>query len=550
MRLPVALLAQNGLFRLCDPGGSSVTDSSDSRLRKYLREKKSELSAPLEQLWSNSDAIHTRQNRPGNPNEYGQIHVQAVENNIWRLLFDENNPNKEKNKRDIDDYEIFLLSAAACTHDFDKAKEELPPSIKHGQHSASIIRANRSTFGLANYQANDIGAAISLHGEKNVNRFKDKLKALNSEHASPHGNVNLSRVALLLKTADILHLDETRISSLMARIIDVDSLEKGERKKYLSRSCTRGWSINGSRVVVHAEPSDTKHEKAFVQCFNRMKTREWRAVTEGLRQYGFPHEIEYVFPIDETEKSKMGDTQMAKPHGVPQSGNIPLENDRFLRQEEVHPILSMLIERKDKYPICRNQSTTHAAASIAAILSVLTMLDRMNYLRNELKNRFLELLREREKNPRKLGDHIALLSESKSLLLRLIRDIPKISATTKTFQKLPGNDHVYKDLHDINHTLASCIDNMYAEYKQITREITHSRPTPTRMEKQMDSKKWSKDIGELFDQTKEALFFLCDDRILYVADSIKGIKRSIDQDWEKDVERTWEVENHAHRPTL
>ena len=527
-----------------------MTDCGDSRLRRYLRDKNSELGACVEHLWSKSYPIHKRQNQPGNPNENGRIHVQTVEDNIWRLLFDENNPNRENNRRDIKGYEIFLLSAAACSHDFDKAKKQLPPDIGHGEDSGNIIKANRLIFDLTNYQVNDIGAAISLHGEKNIKRFKARLKTLSSEHPSPHGNINLRRVALLLKTADTLHLDETRISSLMGHIISVNSLEKGERRKYQSRSCTRGWTINGSCIVVHAEPDDTKNEKAFVQCFNWMKRKEWLAVTQGLRQYGYPHEIEYEFPKDKTKKGKRGHTQMAKPRGVPQNENIPVGNERFLSEEKARLILSMLIERKDKCPICRNYSTTHAAATTVAILSVLTMLDRVHHLRNELKTRFLELLREREKNPRKMADHITSLSESKSQLVRLIRDIPEIATAMKAFQEVPGNGEVYKSLKEINDTLSTCIDKMYLKYKEIAHEITRSKPTPSKMLKQMDSKKWAREIDELFTQTKEALFSLCNERILDIAESIKEIKKFIDQDWEKDVETTWDVENRSHRPAL
>jgi len=373
---------------------------------------------------------------------------------------------------------------------------------------------------------------------------------LSTKRASPSGDFNLQRVALLLKTADILHLDETRVSSLMGHITNADGLEKKERRKYLSRSCTRGWVIDGSRIIVQAEPENTKEKTAFLQCFNWVKKNEWPAVAEGLRQYGFPYEIENRLRKRKTKKSKRRGRGMAKSTSSSKNENIRVENYRYIDEKKAHQILSMLIERKDKYPICRNQATTHAAAITAAILSVLTMLDKIHYLRNELKTRFLELLRERENNPTKLTDHIASLSESRSLLLRTIRDIPEIAGATRTFKEIPGNDYIYKDLNDINDTLSGCIDNMYEQYKQICEQIIRSKPTDAKMLKQMESEKWAKDIDQLFTQTKESLFVLCDEKILDVADSIKRIKKSIDQDWEKDIERTWEVEDHTHRPKL
>jgi len=102
-------------------------------LREYLQREKQNLAAIANNLWRISIPIHERQNRPDS-NENGLVHVQAVEDNIWRLLQTTTLLNKVNNLGDFMAFELFLLSCAACCHDFDKAmKSALPEGFKHGE---------------------------------------------------------------------------------------------------------------------------------------------------------------------------------------------------------------------------------------------------------------------------------------------------------------------------------------------------------------------------------------------------------------------------------
>jgi len=68
------------------------------------------------------------------------VHVQAVEDNIWRLLQTTTILNKANNLEDFMAFELFLLSCAACCHDFDKAlKSALPEGFKHGEGSGDFV---------------------------------------------------------------------------------------------------------------------------------------------------------------------------------------------------------------------------------------------------------------------------------------------------------------------------------------------------------------------------------------------------------------------------
>lgn len=263
------------------------------KLREYLRQKNSDLADWADSLWRISSPIHERQNRPDS-NENGAVHVAAVEDNIWRLLQTTILPNKANNLDAFSDFELFLLSCAACCHDFDKAlksalPDDLPEGFTHGGGSGSFVVNNLEKFGLTRPQAGAIQKVVSIHDPKEV-VFKKELKNLKTNQASPspYGPSNLQRIAVLLKTADILHCDNSRISPL---VLDPSKLEGMDRKKYLTRHCTHGWHPDGTRIIIQADP-ENREEDAVRECFNFMREHEWSAVSEALQQYHFPYQLE------------------------------------------------------------------------------------------------------------------------------------------------------------------------------------------------------------------------------------------------------------------
>ena len=108
-------------------------------LREYLQQNDQNLAEIANNLWRISRPIYERQNRPDS-NENGIVHVLAVEDNIWRLLQTTTLLNKANNLGDFMPFELFLLSCAACCHDFDKALESaLPKGFKHGRGSGDFV---------------------------------------------------------------------------------------------------------------------------------------------------------------------------------------------------------------------------------------------------------------------------------------------------------------------------------------------------------------------------------------------------------------------------
>ena len=211
-------------------------DTPPERLRDYLKNKAPKLSTVVEALWLKSLPLHDRQNRPDS-NENGRSHIEKVEINIWRLLTETRDKNGKLNLEHVKPREVFLLSAAACCHDFDKALKSgqpLPEPFQHGEGSADFVKKNAVALGIDEHQANDIAAAISLHDLK-AGPFQKKLETISAHQLTADGPINLRRVTVLLKAADTLHCDSSRVQGLG---IDLDKLaeDQDEAKRKLARS--------------------------------------------------------------------------------------------------------------------------------------------------------------------------------------------------------------------------------------------------------------------------------------------------------------------------
>jgi len=276
-----------------------MEETPPERLRDYLEKVSRELATVAENLWLKSKPLHNRQNRPDS-NENGRSHVEKVESNIWRLLTETPAKDWRPNLNRLKPREVFLLSAAACCHDFDKAlksDQPLPDPFQHGEGSAEFVRKEENfvALGIDEHQAKDIAAAISIHDLK-PDEFQKKLKAISTHQLTADGPINLRRVAVLLKAADILHCDRSRIRTLGINVVklaedkDKEKRER-ERSKYVARKCTRGWEADGTRIRIQADPNDAQERAAFNAAFEYMTDHEWKAVAVELEHLCFPHRL-------------------------------------------------------------------------------------------------------------------------------------------------------------------------------------------------------------------------------------------------------------------
>ena len=266
-----------------------------SKLRDHLRTLTSELATRADNFWLQARPLHERQGQPDS-HDNGPKHIAMVEHNIWRLIY---GPDDRHGRSHLDEFqpvEFFLLSLVACSHDFDKAIDsanKVPRELRvHGRDSGEFVLANQEFFQLASDEAYSIADAISLH-DLGPDAFRGGLQRLEGKKALSLGTVDLCRIAVILKAADILQCDLTRVPLIG---IEVDQLTGHARAKYLARKCTTGWRINGDRIEIQSRPDSNEEEKAACDAFTYMRDEEWAGPRDSLRHYEFPNELKHSIP--------------------------------------------------------------------------------------------------------------------------------------------------------------------------------------------------------------------------------------------------------------
>ena len=259
-----------------------MTEQHADSLRSHLQPVRSELALRADMLWEIAKPIHELQSRePGSVN--GRAHCEMVESNIWRLITETNQLGN------FSPLELFLLSCSACCHDFGKLEESLPKEF-HGERSGKFVVEKAGQLVLSDPEAYAVNRVVSIHVLKAD--YAEALRELPDPLSIGSETFDLQRLALLVKTADVLHADNSRVESLT---VDADKLTGEEREKYLARKCNYGWGINGDRVVFNALPQTDEERSAFDKCWKYLREQEWEPVARELRSYGFPFRIEVEF---------------------------------------------------------------------------------------------------------------------------------------------------------------------------------------------------------------------------------------------------------------
>ena len=160
----------------------SNSEQAPSRgpLRNYLMSLDTVLANAANYTWDKAAVIHERQTRVGE-NVNGTKHVKQVEKNIWKILDDGHGTLKQGQTQleKLDETEIYLLSCAACCHDFDKGitPEVLEGDFEHGEGSGQFVLRNYERLGIiSKAAAEDIARIISVHDCKED--FYDRVREI------------------------------------------------------------------------------------------------------------------------------------------------------------------------------------------------------------------------------------------------------------------------------------------------------------------------------------------------------------------------------------
>lgn len=271
------------------------------KLREHLTTLDAALGQRAEMLWSLAAPIHARQSRPDS-NENGVAHCQMVASNVWHLLHDSGTLDR------FSATELFLLSCSACCHDFDKGlSSAIPVNMDHGEASGRFVIDHASPLALTYPESIAIDRIVSVHDKKGRDLAKG-LCSLPPRFPLAGEVADLRKLAVVLKTADVLHTDNSRIADVA---VDVNKLSGLEKKKHLARQCVTGWYLDGTRIIISAYPQSTEQMEAFRASANYMRRQEWPAVGRTLRGYYLPHKLR--FEVDGRLLDKAALTATAEP---------------------------------------------------------------------------------------------------------------------------------------------------------------------------------------------------------------------------------------------
>ena len=165
-------------------------------LRDAVRRLDPVLGAQLDHLWHRAEAgIHDAQHSPSGHLQ-GTPHCRAVEQNLAALI-----PDDWKGER-LTALDLFCLSAATALHDVGRAGDQ--PG-DHGHVSMWEVRQRAGEYGLSQAQAEIVGWIVHAHNDGDLQALPQHPVAIGSRE------VQVRALAVLLKLADALHTDESRV---------------------------------------------------------------------------------------------------------------------------------------------------------------------------------------------------------------------------------------------------------------------------------------------------------------------------------------------------
>jgi hypothetical protein len=248
------------------------------------------LAEAANQTWQIASQIHERQTAK-DANVNGRVHVESVEENIWRLLNDTIDHSLRKNLDNFSPVDLYLLSCAACCHDFDKGLQNsvLPADFKHGEGSGDFVNNNWQRLSIRTRAAAEyIDRIVRIHTAQDD--FDRKLQEIPDSYTLLNHTGDLRRLATLLKAADTLHMDESRIANVA---VPDDSLQGFDRLKQIARENIHGWRPDGERIIITVSVKSQETMEALKGCEHYVTTKEWPQIGRNLRACGFPHKIEF-----------------------------------------------------------------------------------------------------------------------------------------------------------------------------------------------------------------------------------------------------------------
>lgn len=273
-------------------------------MRQYLHREDSSLAKRADHIWEHvSKNIHAGQTgRAISDSSFN--HCLRVEENIWKLI------TSGSNRNNFNPVEIFLLSVAACCHDYDKAINMVGNSM-HGVGSGKYILEYFKKLDLNLTESIAIDHIIACHAFTGRS-YSNKLTTIPEVLPVNNKQVDLHLLAVLLKAGDTLDLGNSRI--VEEKVVSEDVLSEMDRMKYFARKNVLGYTINGTRILVTAIPDNIEESNMIREGFNHLYINEWNPIVSRLKFGHYPYDLKL-----EVDDSRINDTHVEL-KGEPKNG--------------------------------------------------------------------------------------------------------------------------------------------------------------------------------------------------------------------------------------
>ena len=184
----------------------------------------------------------------------------------------------------------FSLSCSACCHDLDRGlKTCIPGDAEHGEALGEFVVERRGELIIPRPEAIAVDRIISLHDKKGGGVF-GIAGGITRSLFFVNRACGPSCLAVLLKAADTLHTDNTRISELGTNPARLEGLEQ---TKYLFRQCVSGWRVDGKKIIVSGLPRIIGPMGGVAQGPKLLDGEGMGRDRCSFRSFGFPHKLEF-----------------------------------------------------------------------------------------------------------------------------------------------------------------------------------------------------------------------------------------------------------------
>jgi len=252
----------------------SGREKGKTSIRTALQQRDEALYDRLETIWiAIAREIQERQ-QSKEGHQQGPLHCGMVQDNLGKLI-----PDDQKSDF-FTPLELFLFSSAACYHDIGKS---IVSKKSHGEIAMDEMLDRAKNYGLTDPEGLVLSYIVGAHDSEDVFNDVPEIYHLANE------DVRVRLLASLLRLADILHSDNSRIPHLQV------GEAKKEDEKTRFRKLIPGWGFDKNFQIELTAVPENYNDLNLIQNGVSMMQKEIECIAPVLHDAGYPYKISILY---------------------------------------------------------------------------------------------------------------------------------------------------------------------------------------------------------------------------------------------------------------